>query len=242
MFNPSLSMIDQAIFLVVALLGFAACFFGCRLLRLWLALAGLLTGFYLISRFGGQILADPVHRLIVAGLCGVVLAGLFSILVRVGGFLAGAGIMALLADQLLRLLPAGLNPIALYVFLAAMLLGGLLGILQVRAFLMPATAFAGGWLASFAIAGIILVQPVGQAIQLYDQLQGPRLILVLVSTGVLFILGTMVQVAMNRKNTGRKVPVELANAAAGQFTPVDLALPTEPPTAPPEDKPTEEKL
>ena len=56
MFPLTISLLDRIVFIVIALLGLAACLSGSRILRFWLALAGLQTGFYLGLRFSGLIL------------------------------------------------------------------------------------------------------------------------------------------------------------------------------------------
>jgi len=201
MFELSMSLLDRIVFLAVGLLGLVACFSGSRLLRFWLALTGLLTGFYLGLNYGGLVLPDPVHQMVLGILIGLVLSGLYSIFPRVGSLLTGAGVMALLADQLLRIiLFPQLDEYHLYIVLFFVLLGVLLGVLQVRPFLVLASAWSGGWLAAFCGGGFIAAWPLDQAAVRYDQLQGGPHALVLIGTAVLLILGAWVQFGLARRS------------------------------------------
>lgn len=210
MLEFSMSLLNQAFFLVLGLLGLISCFFGFRVFRLWLALAGFQIGFFLCCSFGGTVF-NPTQLLIMAILCGILLAGGLSIFSRVGGVLAGAGVMALLVNQLLLLIPFNLSAITLYIYVAALLIGALLGLLRVRMFQIFSTAGAGGWLVSFCTGGIIAVWPVGQVVEHFRSLQGGGLILLLIGTLVLMICGTLVQLALKRKV--RKVKAKPAAAA-----------------------------
>ena len=222
MFTITLALLDRAVFLVIGLLGLTACLAGSRLLRFWLAVAGLQTGFYLGLRFGMLILPNPIHQLILAILAAVLLGGLFSILSRVGGILAGAAVMALLADQLLRIIPISLlQGYSLYIFSGLMLLGVLLGALRVRGFMVLASAFHGGWLASYCTAGVVAGWPLDQAVTAYDQLRGGGYALLMIGTGVLMIIGSMIQFRLGRpRKSADRLPVESA-AAPGQTGPAD---------------------
>lgn len=232
MFEFSISLIDQAFFLVLGLLGLISCFFGFRLFRVWLALAGFQIGFFLCFSFGGQVF-NPTHLLIMAALCGVLLAGGLSIFSRVGGVFAGAGVMILLIDQLLRLIPIDLSTISLYIYITALLVGALLGFLRIRLFHILTTAFAGGWLVSFCVGGIVAVWPVGQAVAQYDRLQGGGQVLLLIGTIVLMIFGTLIQLALNRKALKVKPKPVTASAPETESAAPSLVLPDESPVEAP---------
>lgn len=200
MFSLTLSMLDRIVFLVIGLLALVACFGGSRLLRFWLALAGFQAGLYLGLNFGVLLFPVPVHQLILAIIAGVVLGGLFSIFARVGSLLAGAGVMLLLADQLMRQIPLpSFEPYRIYVYLALALLGVVPGVLQFRPFLILASALNGGWLASFCGGGFIAAWALDQAAARYNLLQGGPSVLVLVGTTVLMIMGAWTQFALARR-------------------------------------------
>lgn len=213
MLEFSMSLLDQAFFLVLGLIALICCFFGYRIFRLWLALTGFQIGFFICFSFGGQVF-NPTQLLIIAILCGVLLAGGLCIFSRVGGVLAGAGVMALLVSKLFLLIPADLSAVSLYIYLAAMLIGALLGVLRIRMFQILTTAFAGGWLVSFCTGAIIAVWPVGQAVEQFRSLQGGGLILIWIGTAVLMICGTLVQLALKRRV--RKIKAKPAAAAGPQ--------------------------
>lgn len=196
MLDLSLSLLDRIVFLVLALLGMAACFTGSRLLRFWLALAGFQTGVYLGLRFGGLLFPEKIHQLILAVLAGLLLGGLFAIFRRVGGLLAGAAVMALIADQLLLLSIPLIEPYALYIIIGLMLAGALAGVLLARFFLVLASALNGGFLAAFCLGGAIRGWILDSAADHYAQLTGGGLALVMIGTGVLFIAGAWVQFAV----------------------------------------------
>ena len=226
----SMSLLDQVVFLVIGLLGLVTCFTGSRLLRFWLALAGLMTGFYLGLKYGGLVLPVPLHQLVLAIFSGLILAGVFSIFTRVGSLLAGAGVMALLADQVLRILPLPLlAEYHLYILLSFVLLGVVLGVLKIKVFLILASAFSGGWLASFSGGGFIASWPLDQAAVRYFQLQGGQQALILISTTVLLILGAWVQFSLARRaGSAVRQPDSRPAANAGEpaaATPAELILP-----------------
>lgn len=232
MFTITLALLDRAVFLVIGLLGLTACLAGSRLLRFWLAIAGLQTGFYLGLRFGMLVLPNPIHQLILAVLAAVLLGGLFSILSRVGSILAGAAVMALLADQVLRMIPVSLlHDYSLYIFSGLMLLGVLLGALRVRGFLILASAFHGGWLASYCTAGVVAGWPLDQAVTAYDQLRGGGYALLMVGTGVLMIIGSMIQFRLGRPKKTSAGPSPETSAApdlTGPAMSAGLTLPEAP--------------
>lgn len=209
--NLPLPLLDQVAYITVLLLGLAICFFGYRLLRFWLALAGLQTGFYLGLWLGGNVLDNKVLILVVAVLCGILLAGLFVLVIKAGGFLAGAGAMVLLAALAMRLLQL---PPYWYVLLVALLIGGILGVLTVKPFLILATAFNGAWLAADSVAGLLGRSQIAQYIQTHSQIKGAALALLLIGVAVLMILGALWQFRMERKRGIRAKSAEATAAAA----------------------------
>jgi|GEM_PF-7024904 len=229
MFPLTLSLLDRIVFLVIALLGLAACLGGSRILRFWLALAGFQTGIYIGLRFGGLLLSDPVHQLVLAVAAGIILAGFFAIITRVGSLLAGAGVMLLLADLLLRILPLPLLiPYRLYISLGFIAAGLILGVFKVRPFLILASAFNGAWLLSFCTGGLIATWPLDQVVNKYHQLKGGHLALLLIGTLVFLILGAWLQFAVaKRARSGerRAVSQPVADISPAASQPAELILP-----------------
>lgn len=221
------SLTDQAIYGVVVLLGLSACFFGYRLIRCWLALAGMQTGFYLGLWLGGMIFKSQIVTLILAILFGLFLAGLFAIFIKIGGFLAGAAATVLLAALVIQALPFGSGTYIIYTLLGALLIGGVLGLLSVRPFLILATALNGAYLAADSIANLITGAPPAEYVELHRQLGGSSLILLLTGIAMLTILGAVVQFQMERKRGIRTRQAAVPSATPS--TPITPAVPVAPP-------------
>ncbi len=194
--NLSIAIIDQAVYGVALLLGLAICFFGYQLFRFWLMAAGLQAGFYLGLWLGNQVLRNEVMIWVIAILCGILVAGLSYVLVKIGAFIAGAAILVLLAALVLQLFGAPMN---LYVLLIALLAGGLLGVFTVRPYLILATAANGAFLIADSIANLIAGHPLSKFFDVHKQMKTGVLALLLTGLIVLSILGAMVQFHFARK-------------------------------------------
>jgi hypothetical protein len=232
---PPVPLPELVLYGLAGLLGLAACFFGYRLFRIWLALAGLQTGFYLGLWLGGLFLANDVLIIVLAVIAAVLMAGLFGLIFRAGAFLAGAGVLVLLAALVMQLLPFGTN---LYVLLGAVLVGGILGVLLVRPFLILATAVNGAFLVADSVANLLIGTPISQYVQLHQQLGSVRLILLLIGMVVLIILGAMVQFWMSRQSRQKAAvkkpgPLLATSPAISPANPAPAAPATGPVSPPP---------
>ncbi|NLM14678.1 MAG: hypothetical protein GX218_02335 [Clostridiaceae bacterium] len=228
----TLELLGMVVFAIIALLALVTALAGGRLLRIWLALVGFLVGMYLGLAYGGWLFSSSRHQLIVAVAAGVLLAALFCILTRVGALLAGGAVLVLIADLVLRLLPVDADGIRLYVFGGVFLLGAVLGFFRLRPFLIFVTAGSSGWLLAFCAAGILDQWPIDHVVVKYASLSPSGLILILISTAVWLIGGSVVQF----KLTWRRVVV------AEKETPdeSDMTNRFSPLLLPDEDRPKEE--
>ncbi|NLK89736.1 MAG: TMEM198/TM7SF3 family protein [Clostridiaceae bacterium] len=225
----TLELLGMVVFAIVALLALVTALAGGRLLRLWLALVGLLAGVYLGLTYGGWFFPSPRHQLIVAAVAGVLLAGLFSILTRVGALFAGGAVLVLIADLVLRLLPVDTDGIRLYVFGGAFLLGAVLGFFRLRPFLIFVTAASSGWLLSFCAAGLLDQWPLDHVTAKYAALSPSGLILILISTAVWLIGGSVVQFKLTCRRKvvadGAQEKTSVESDLSNRFSP--LLLPDE---------------
>lgn len=202
----TLELLDSAVFLILGIAALTACFAGGRLIRLWLALAGIQAGMYLGLTYGKFLFDSSVHQLALAIVAGVLLAGLFSIFVRIGSLLAVGGTVVLLADLLLRILPINPGSYRLIIMGGAFLLGAIPGVFKFRVALVLATALNGGWLASFCAGGILSGWLIDRVAVEYAILEGSGLILMLIGTGVLLILGAIIQFKLTFRKQARGKP------------------------------------
>jgi hypothetical protein len=121
--------------------GFVVCFFGYRLLRLTLGLAGFCVGLALGLAVAGLITGiSQVVTIIIGIVCGIFGAVLATLLYKFGVFLLGAG--ALLAGIVVA--ATGWHHPALVRVLAA-IVGGILTLILERPLVSILSAFAGGW-------------------------------------------------------------------------------------------------
>jgi hypothetical protein len=146
-----LSTVSPVLLLIA---GFVVCFFGYRLLRFTLGLAGFCVGLALGLAVAGLITgisqAVTIIIAIVGGILGAVLA---SLLYRLGVFLLGAGAGALLAGIIVA---ATGSHHALLIRALAAIVGGILTLVLERPLVSILSAFAGGWgivLAAFKLFG-----------------------------------------------------------------------------------------
>ena len=129
----------------IALLGagFIVCFFGYRLLRLTLGIAGFGVGLALGLAIAGLVPhASQVLTIVVGVVCGVLGALAAALLYKLGVFLLGAGAGALAAGIIIA--ATGWHYPVLIRIVAA-IIGGILTLLLERPLVSILSAFAGGW-------------------------------------------------------------------------------------------------
>jgi hypothetical protein len=131
----------QPVLLLIA--GFVVCFFGYRLLRLTLGLAGFGVGLALGSAIAGLIPGpSQVLTIVIAVVCGILGAVLATVLYKVGVFLLGAGAGALIAGVIVA--ATGWHYPMIARVLAA-IAGGILTLILERPLVSILSAFAGAW-------------------------------------------------------------------------------------------------
>lgn len=217
--NLAITSADQAVYLVLGLLGLAVCFFGYRLFRFWLLVAGLQAGFILGLLLGSAVFRSEVVVMVVAILCGILAAGLSFTLVKIGAFIAGAATLAMLAVLVMKLLGIPAN---IFVILAAVILGGLLAVFSVRPFLILATAANGAYLVADSAANLIGGYPLSQYLQTHTQIKPGAMALLLVGLVVLTVLGAAFQFREYRqrsRSAKQAAAVSAAAAATGSSVP-----------------------
>lgn len=128
---------------VLLIAGIIICFFGYRLLRLTLGLAGFGVGFALGLLFAGVIPgANQVLTIILAVVFGILGAFLATALFKFGVFLLGAGVGVLVASIIVTATAWHYPMIARVIGAIA---GGILTLILERPLISILSAFAGAW-------------------------------------------------------------------------------------------------
>jgi hypothetical protein len=135
-----LSTISPVLLLVT---GFVVCFFGYRLLRFTLGLAGFCVGLALGLAVAGLITGiSQVLTIVIGIICGILGAVLASLLYKFGVFLLGAGAGALIAGVIVA--ATGWHYPMIARALAA-IAGGILTLILERSLVSILSALAGAW-------------------------------------------------------------------------------------------------
>lgn len=139
--------------LISILFGLLSCFFGWRVFRLVLTIAGFLGGFALGASLApvDQQTLQLVYGL-VAGIVGAVLA---YVLFAIGVFVAGAGLGIVVGGAIGTLLGAT-NEVTLIIVVVCLVAGGLIALVLQKLMIIISTAFSG---AGAIIAGAGLIFP-----------------------------------------------------------------------------------
>lgn len=186
--------------IIVILIGIAMLFWGYRLFRVWLAVAGFLLGAALGYMLGGQLLPGDVWPIVLAVALGVVFALLAYFMYMVGVILTGAFLGALLSALVFGLFNVGPT---WWVYLIGAIPGGILAGVLVRPYLIIASSFYGAYLIMTGIYGFILGKEV---FNLQQGMLAPLMDLpwyVYAGILVLTIIGAVFQF---RTNKGRELP------------------------------------
>ena len=180
-------------------LGTLICFFGYRLLRVTLAVAGFLLGAGLGWFFASAIVGIvPVVVIIITLVTGILGAVLAAVVFKLGVFLLGAGAGALLAGFFLAGLTGTTGTV---VVIAVAVLAGVVTVLLQRVMVSILTALAGAWgiaLGAFHLAGWLDMNAGMAALEALRPVP-VRAIIVIGSWLVLGIIGLVVQLAQGRK-------------------------------------------
>ncbi len=131
------------------LLGLMFCFFGYRIFRFVLAVAGFILGASFVAGFGYTLTygQDVLIILIASVAGGLILGALFLFLYSAGVFLIGAVFGILLFSTTASSLNINTHPI---LYIAPALAGGILSLLIQRFMIILITSFTGAWVAAMA--------------------------------------------------------------------------------------------
>jgi hypothetical protein len=141
----------MAIAIVAIVVGILMCFFGYRLFRVWLAVAGLFMGAYLGYYLGG-LLGGDVWPIVGAAVVGVLLAVLAYWLYKIGavliGALLGASLVLVVANSF------GVDPLWWTAAIGAAA-GGLIAGLFVKEFIIAGSSFNGATMLTVGVYALI---------------------------------------------------------------------------------------
>ncbi|HPJ02119.1 MAG TPA: DUF4203 domain-containing protein [Candidatus Limiplasma sp.] len=141
----------MTIAIVAILIGLLMCFFGYRLFRVWLFVAGLFLGAYLGYYLGRQIGGD-VWPIVGAAVIGIALAALAYWLYKVGAVLIGALLGASLVLVVLNSL--GVDPVWWTAAIGAVA-GALIAGLFIKEFIIVGSALNGATMATVGVYALI---------------------------------------------------------------------------------------
>ncbi len=141
----------MTIAIVAIVIGLLMCFFGYRLFRIWLSVAGLFIGVYLGYYLGG-LLGGDVWPIVAAAVIGVALAVVAYWLYKVGavliGALLGAGLVLVVTNSL------GIDP---YWWTAAIgaAVGALIAGLFIKEFIITGSSLNGATMLTVGVYALI---------------------------------------------------------------------------------------
>lgn len=128
--------------IIVFAVGIAECFFGYRLFKVFLGIAGFVAGWALANTFLGRGVDSQLVALLIGLVGGAVGAWLLVTLYQVGIFCTGAALFASLTVLLTGLLNVPCNEWAL---ICSGILGGTLAVIFKKFVIIVSTAFSGAW-------------------------------------------------------------------------------------------------
>lgn len=138
--------------IIAIAIGLLACFWGYRLFRAWLAVAGLLLGAALGYYLGGRFFTGEMWPVIAAIALGIAFACLAYFLFKLGAVVIGAYLGALLFALLLAAFKV--QP-AWWAYVIGAVLGGLLAGCFLKTFIIIGSSFQGGYLAAVGLYSAI---------------------------------------------------------------------------------------
>ena len=150
-----MSLVSTVSPVLLLIAGFVVCFFGYRLTRITLGLAGFCIGLALGLAGAGLVPGiSQVFTIIIGIVCGILGAVLATVLYKLGVFLLGAGAGVLVAGVVVA--ATGWDYPMLARVLAA-IVGGILTLILEKPLVSILSALAGGWgivLGTFMLAGL----------------------------------------------------------------------------------------
>src|SRR2546422_5779304 len=199
---PAIYQVPAAIALLIG--GVISCFFGYRLFRIVLTIAGFILGAAMASSiFGVSDTGPMIAAAIIGGLAG---AALLFTAYFVGVALVGAGLGALIANLLFA---AGDREPRVLIFVLFAVAGAVASIYPQRYFIIFGTAFGGAWtmiVGALALAGdraAMAAAASGDVWVLYPLDPAPGRQWVRITWFVLGLIGVAVQMSVTGGEKGR---------------------------------------
>ena len=192
----------------VVLLSLLICFFGYRMFRFVLAIAGFLIGALFVAGFGFTLTdgKEIVVILIAAVAGGLIVGALFLFLYSAGVFLVGAIFGILLFSGIIGFVNSNTSPI-LYVLPA--LVGGILALLLQKFMIILITSFTGAWVSVMAVLYFISSDFSPFRLEFIDRLgenQTYRIVFSWLALGMLGFITQYIIFPKKGKNTEAVVP------------------------------------
>ena len=148
--------------IIAILIGVAMLFWGYRLFRIWLAIAGFMFGTVIGNMIASLYLPGDLWPIVLAIAVGLLFAVLAFVIYRLGAVLIGACLGALFLSLIFGLL--GIAP-AWWIYLIGAVLGAILAGMMVVPFIKIASAFNGAYVIMVGIFSLI------QNVSIADQQQ-----------------------------------------------------------------------
>lgn len=192
----------------VVLLGVLICFFGYRMVKFVLAVAGFILGASFVAGFGFTLTdgKEIVVILIAAVAGGLIVGALFLFLYSAGVFLIGAIFGILLFSGIIGFVNSNTSPI-LYILPA--LVGGILALLLQKFMIILITSFTGAWVSVMAVLYFISSDFSPFRLEFIDRLGENQTYRIVFSWLALAVLGFITQYIIypkKGKNTEAVVP------------------------------------
>jgi len=192
----------------VVLLGVLICFFGYRMVKFVLAVAGFILGASFVAGFGFTLTdgKEIVVILIAAVAGGLIVGALFLFLYSAGVFLIGAIFGILLFSGIIGFVNSNTSPI-LYILPA--LVGGILALLLQKFMIILITSFTGAWVSVMAVLYFISSDFSPFRLEFIDRLgenQTYRIVFSWLALGMLGFITQYIIFPKKGKNTEAVVP------------------------------------
>lgn len=179
--------------IVAIVIGLVMCFYGYRLFRIWLAVAGFIGGAYLGEYLGRTYATGAAWPVALAIMIGLLFALLAYFLYRLGVVLTGAILGAALVNLLLFTW-SGME--AGWPILVGAILGAVLASIFIKPYIIVGSSFNGAYLAVLGAYSIIAMKDMTQE-RLFTQSAGLPWY-VLLGVLVLTLLGIIAQFGLNK--------------------------------------------
>jgi hypothetical protein len=142
----------MVITIISIVIGLLMCFFGYKLFRIWLAVAGLILGAFLGNYLGVLLAGGGSWPIIGAIVVGVLLAMLAYFLYKFGAIVVGALLGAMLLPIILSVFGVGS---AWWITLVGAIIGGLIAGMFLKEFIIIGSSFQGSYMAIGGVYALI---------------------------------------------------------------------------------------